>query len=136
MKNKTLWIVFVVLIVYILQLFWVNIVIAFLGILNEMSDDIQNLFLTVMFVPVVEETLYRHLPLSITKNYFPKSKLAVMLGSSIIFGMGHGNEFIGNILLQGCIGLSFAWVYWKYGFKYSVLSHALWNLGCFLNLTP
>lgn len=136
MKTRTLWIVFVVLIVYILQLFWVNIVVAFLGIINAMSADIQSLFLTVMFVPVVEETLYRHLPLSITKNYFTKSKIAVMLGSSIIFGMGHGNDFVGNILLQGCIGLSFALIYWKYGFKYSVLSHALWNLGCFLNLTP
>jgi len=134
MKNKTLWIVFVVFIVYILQLFWVNIVIAFLGILNEMSDDIQNLFLTVMFVPVVEETLYRHLPLSITKNYFPKSKLAVMIGSSIVFGLGHSGGFIPNILIQGCLGMSFAFIYLKYGLRYSILSHSLWNLICFLNI--
>lgn len=133
MKTKTLWIVIVVFLVYILQLFWVKFAIVFMQMLQSMSCDIQNLFLSVMFVPIVEESLYRHLPLSITKNYFPKSKYAVIIGSSIIFGLGHDNGFIGNILIQGCIGLSFGLIYWKYGLKYSILSHALWNLGCFLN---
>jgi len=133
MKTKTLWIVIVVFLVYILQLFWVKFAIVFMSYLNVMACELQNLFLTVMFVPVVEESLYRHLPLSITKNYFPKSKYAVIIGSSIIFGLGHDNGFIGDILIQGCIGLSFGLIYWKYGLKYSILSHALWNLGCFLN---
>jgi membrane protease YdiL (CAAX protease family) len=136
MKVKTLVMIVILGLVYILQLCWVKLVVVFLHILESMSCDVQNLFLTVMLVPVVEETLYRHFPLSITKNYFPKSKFAVIFGSSIVFGMGHDNDFVGNILLQGCLGLSFALIYWKYGFKYSVLSHALWNLGCFLNLTP
>lgn len=133
MKTKTLWIVLVVLLVYILQLFWVKFAIIFMQMLQSMSCELQNLFLTVMFVPVVEESLYRHLPLSIAKNYFPKSKWSAIIGSSIIFGLGHENGFIGNILIQGCIGLSFGLIYWKYGLKYSILSHALWNLGCFLN---
>lgn len=133
MKTKTLWIVIVVFLVYILQLFWAKFAIVFMSYLNVMACELQNLFLTVMFVPVVEESLYRHLPLSITKNYFPKSKYAVIIGSSIIFGLGHDNGFIGDILIQGCIGLSFGLIYWKYGLKYSILSHALWNLGCFLN---
>lgn len=134
MKTKTLWILCIIVLIYFLQLFWVNMVVVFMQISHNMSCDIQNLFLSVMFVPVVEETLYRHLPLSITKNYFPKSKYAVVLGSSIIFGLGHDNGFIGNILIQGCLGISFALIYWKYGLKYSILSHALWNFACFLNL--
>jgi len=94
----------------------------------------KNKFLSVVFVPVVEETLYRHVPLSITKTYFTKSKFAVMIGSSIVFGLGHGGGFIPNILIQGCLGMSFAFIYLKYGLKYSILSHSLWNLICFLNI--
>lgn len=133
MKNKSLLLVCMLISVYILQLFWVKLVVVFLTVLDGLSCDVQNLFLSVMFVPVVEETLYRHLPLSITKNYFPKSKYAVVFGSSIIFGLQHSNGFIPNILIQGCIGVSFALVYWKYGLKYSIMSHALWNIGCYLN---
>lgn len=134
MKVKTLVMIVILGLVYILQLCWVKLVVVFLHILESMSCDVQNLFLCVVFVPIVEETLYRHLPLSIGKNYYKKSIVAIALGSSIIFGMSHGNGFIANILIQGCIGLSFAWVYLNFGLKYSILSHALWNLGCYLNV--
>lgn len=133
MKTKIAVMACILVLVYALQLFWVKLVIIFLQIMQTMSCDFQNLFLTVVFVPIVEETLYRHLPLSIGKKYFKKSVVAIAIGSSIIFGLGHDNGFVGNILIQGCIGLTFAWVYLNFGLRYSILSHALWNLGCFLN---
>ena len=133
MKNKKL-ILLVILGIALVQILWVKIVMIFLVLLESISHDVQFLFLSVVFVPVVEETLYRHVPLSITKNYFPKSKLAVMLASSIVFGLGHIGGFIPNILIQGCLGMSFAFIYLKYGLRYSILSHSLWNLICFLNI--
>lgn len=133
MKTKIAVMAVILILVYALQLFWVKLVVIFLQILETMSCDVQNLFLSVVFVPVVEETLYRHLPLSIGKKYFQKSIVAIAIGSSIIFGLGHENGFMGNILIQGCIGLSFAWIYLNFGLRYSILSHALWNLGCYLN---
>ena len=133
MKVKIAVMVVILFGVYALQLCWVKVVVVFLHILESMSCDVQDLFLCVVFVPVVEETLYRHLPLSIGKNYFKKSVVAIAIGSSIIFGMGHANGYIANILIQGCIGLSFAWIYLNFGLRYSILSHALWNLGCYLN---
>jgi len=133
MKTKIAVMACILVLVYALQLFWVKLVIIFLQIMQTMSCDVQDLFLCVVFVPVVEETLYRHLPLSIGKNYYNKSIVAIAIGSSIIFGMGHGNGYIANILIQGCIGLTFAWIYLNFGLRYSILSHALWNLGCYLN---
>lgn len=134
MKVKIAVMACILFLVYALQLCWVKIVVVFLHILESMSCEFNDLFLCVVFVPIVEETLYRHLPLSVGKHYFPKSIIAIALGSSIIFGMGHGNGYMANILIQGCIGLSFAWVYLNFGLKYSILSHVLWNLGCFLNI--
>ena len=133
MKTKIAVMACILVLVYALQLCWVKVVVVFLHILESMSCDVQDLFLCVVFVPVVEETLYRHLPLSIGKNYYNKSIVAIAIGSSIIFGMGHGNGYIANILIQGCIGLTFAWIYLNFGLRYSILSHALWNLGCYLN---
>jgi len=133
MKNKKL-ILLVILGIALVQILWVKIVMMFLVILENVSCEIKFLFLSVVFVPVVEETLYRHVPLSITKTYFPKSKLAVMLGSSIVFGLVHSGGFIPNILIQGCLGMSFAFIYLKYGLRYSILSHSLWNLICFIQL--
>lgn len=133
MKNKKL-ILLVILGIALVQILWVKIVMIFLVLLENVSCEIKFLFISAVFVPVVEETLYRHVPLSITKTYFPKSKLVVMLGSSIVFGLGHSGVFIPNILIQGCLGMSFAFVYMKYGLKYSILSHALWNLICFIGI--
>ena len=134
MKVKIAVMACILFLVYALQLCWVKIVVVFLHILESMSCEFNDLLLTVLFVPVVEETLYRHIGLSIGKKYFPKSVVTIAIGTSIIFGLGHGNGYMANILIQGCIGLSFAWVYLNFGLKYSILSHALWNLGCYLNI--
>lgn len=133
MKNKSLWIVCILVLVYLLQLLWVNLVIIFMDAFYNLTDDIQHLFLSVLFAPVVEETMYRYAPLSIARKYFPKSITAVVILSSIIFGLGHTNPFPASILIQGMLGVSFSYVYLKYGLRYSILSHALWNLGCLLN---
>lgn len=133
MKVKITVMACILFLVYALQLCWVKLVVVFLHLLESASCEVNDLFLCVVFVPVVEETLFRHLPLSIGKNYYKKSIVAIALGSSIIFGLQHGNGFIGNILIQGCIGLSFAWIYLNLGFMASILSHSLWNLGCHYN---
>lgn len=133
MKNKIVWILCVLILVYILQLVWVNLVIAFIDVFYNLSSDVQHLFLSVFFAPVMEEAMYRYAPLSIAKKYFPKSIIPVVVLSSIVFGLAHENPFPVNLLAQGALGLSFSYVYLKFGYKYAVLSHAMWNLGCFLN---
>lgn len=133
MKNKALWILCVLVLVYVLQLFWVNLVIIFMDAFYNLTDDVQHLFLSVLFAPIFEETMYRYAPLSIAKKYFPKSITTIVIVSSITFGLAHSNPFPVNILVQGMLGVSFSIIYLKYGLRYSILSHAIWNLGCFLN---
>lgn len=70
MKSKVFWIICVLVLVYILQLVWVNLVIAFMDVFYNLSSDIQHLFLSVFFAPVMEETMYRYAPLSFAKKYF------------------------------------------------------------------
>lgn len=133
MKNKVFWIVCVLVLVYILQLVWVNIVIAFMEVFQGLTVDVQHLFLSVFFAPVVEEAMYRYAPLSIAKRYFPKSIVPVVVLSSMVFGLAHDNPFPVNLLAQGFLGVTFSFVYLKMGYKYAVLSHSIWNIGCFLN---
>lgn len=125
---------FVLGLVFAVQFTWVNVSVAFLGVLNTLSENTQLLAHSVIFCPVFEELLNRYLPLEIARRYFPKAVVPIAVGSSIIFGLCHDNPFPANLFIQGFLGLTFSWVYWKFGLKYSILSHALWNLACFLNV--
>jgi membrane protease YdiL (CAAX protease family) len=122
----------ILFLVYAVQHVWVNMFILFREFMNGYSIHISNLFFMVIVAPIWEETLFRHIPITIGKKYFPKVLVEIIIGSSIIFGWIHGD--VTNIIVQGFIGLTLCFVYIKLGLRYAILSHAIWNLSCFINL--
>lgn len=137
-----------VLTAYSFNLIWCIFIIAFLRVVLNMtlveirglmSMQIQNtgvgtaFFRAVLLAPLWEEAFYR-VPLRAaiafegkdsgnileTQILFP----AVLFGA-ISFGLAHGSVL--NILIQGVSGLALSWVYLKSGYKWAVLTHAMWN---------
>lgn len=51
--------------------------------------------------------------------------LPVMLLSSVVFGLAHGNVM--NIMFQGVGGFIFAWLMIKGGYFTAVMAHFMWN---------
>jgi len=133
MKNKILFVILILILVFALQTIWVKMVVVFLNALCACSDNFHWFFCSVVFAPAVEETLYRYVPLKIGSD-LKISRIPVVIGSSIVFGLAHDNPYPANILIQGMLGLSFSAVYITTGkLRYSILCHSLWNLSCFLN---
>lgn len=122
----------ILFLVYAVQHVWVNMFILFREFMNGYSIHISNLFFMVIVAPIWEETLFRHIPITIGKKYFPKVLVEIIIGSSIIFGWIHGD--VTNIVVQGFLGLTMCFVYLRLGLRYAILSHAIWNLSCFINL--
>lgn len=122
----------ILFLVYAVQHAWVNMFILFREFMNGYSIHISNLFFMVIVAPIWEETLFRHIPITIGKKYFPKVLVEIIIGSSIIFGWIHGD--VTNIVVQGFLGLTMCFVYLRLGLRYAMLSHAIWNLSCFINL--
>lgn len=122
----------ILFLVYAVQHVWVNMFILFREFMNGYSIHISNLFFMVIVAPIWEETLFRHIPITIGKKYFPKVLVEIIIGSSIIFGWIHGD--VTNIVVQGFLGLTMCVVYLRLGLRYAILSHAIWNLSCFVNL--
>lgn len=122
----------ILFLVYAVQHAWVNMFILFREFMNGYSIHISNLFFMVIVAPIWEETLFRHIPITIGKKYFPKVLVEIIIGSSIIFGWIHGD--VTNIVVQGFLGLTMCVVYLRLGLRYAILSHAIWNLSCFVNL--
>ena len=130
--KRFLYVLLILVIVYAVQHAWVNLFILFKGFLLNFSRDAHNLFFMVIVAPIWEETLFRHIPITIGKKYFPKVLVEIIIGSSIIFGWIHGD--VTNIVVQGFLGLTMCFVYLRLGLRYAILSHAIWNLSCFVNL--
>lgn len=131
------------------NLLWVIFIVAFLRLVVSMTiDEVKTLltaqvlangpgktfFFAVVFAPLWEEAFFRYCPLHIAwaceNEYSGSIKDAVflypvMIFSSIAFGVAHGG--VTNILIQGFSGLVLAWVMVKSGYKWAVLTHALWN---------
>lgn len=122
----------ILFLVYAVQHVWVNMFILFREFMNGYSIHISNLFFMAIVAPIWEETLFRHIPITIGKKYFPKVLVEIIIGSSIIFGWIHGD--VTNIVVQGFLGLTMCVVYLRLGLRYAMLSHAIWNLSCFINL--
>lgn len=122
----------ILFLVYAVQHVWVNMFILFREFMSGYSIHISNLFFMVIVAPIWEETLFRHIPITIGKKYFPKVLVEIIIGSSIIFGWIHGD--VTNIVVQGFLGLTMCVVYLRLGLRYAILSHAIWNLSCFVNL--
>lgn len=104
------------------------------------SRVISFLFFSCILAPLVEEFMFRHFPLQTLKLIpFPnessrtKAIMLVVLMSSLIFGLMHGNGW-DSVLIQGVTGLGFSYVYLKNNYSYwsSVITHSLYNLMCLL----
>lgn len=137
-----------VLTAYSFNLIWCIFIIAFLRIILNMTlVEIRGLmsmqilaqgigqafFRAVVLAPIWEEAFYR-IPLRAAVALEGKDSgniletsivLPAILFSAISFGLAHGSVL--NILIQGVSGLALSWVYLKSGYKWAVLTHAMWN---------
>lgn len=122
--------VFAVQVIYCKVIFFILYLLFGLTLCNG-EKTLDMFLLAVIIAPIVEEFLYRYVPLKIAKNYFRKNIITIAIASSVIFGLHHGSVL--NIPIQGVFGLLFTWVYIRNGLPYAILSHALWNLYCFIS---
>lgn len=129
--KKLFTILCILICVYLIQLCYITLIVKFVDELNQVSEEVRWFTLSVFIAPVYEEVFYRYLPLTFAKRHFKQSIWLVAIFSSIVFGLAHGD--VTNVLIQGFLGLTFSFVFLNFGLKYSILSHSLWNLGCYLN---
>ena len=98
---------------------------------NQIPDGVifYKLLMGCLIAPVVEESLFRYLPLQLIRHRpdYKKLEIPVVVGVSIIFGWMHGDEV--NVFIQGIIGLCLFWVYIKNGYSLmsSIIVHCLYN---------
>lgn len=94
-----------------------------------MYNPVVVFFWAVIMAPCWEEAIFRYFPAKLAQSIDSgdrnRFKIAIIIFSSIIFGLVHGSVL--NILIQGVGGLFLFWIYCKNGLVWSILSHALWN---------
>lgn len=123
-----------IMVVFALQIIWCKVIFFILYLLIGLEQvpaheiTLGSIFLCCIFAPIWEEIAYRYIPLTIAIRYFKKSFFQIVLGSAIVFGLGHGSPI--NIMIQGVWGLMFSVVYIRNGLWYAITSHALWNFYC------
>lgn len=80
-----------------------------------------------VFAPLWEELIYRKIPIEICRKtgIFDKISVYLWLGTSILFGLGHGGTY--SIVRQGLSGLVFFKLCEKRGYFSVVLAHGLYN---------
>jgi len=90
------------------------------------------LFFVLFFAPVVEEAIFRMLPLTIVKNSRPDVVRAVVIVvCGIAFGWAHGSPL--NVFIQGAGGMILGWLYLKNSrnqltsYLSCVIVHAMYN---------
>lgn len=92
-------------------------------------------FFGCIIAPLIEEILFRHLPLQVIRAT-KKEELLVptILFTSVVFGLMH--EGAASIPIQGVFGLIASIVYLKNGYSYisSVALHAIWNTSLLLGI--
>ncbi|MFA6603391.1 MAG: CPBP family intramembrane glutamic endopeptidase [Patescibacteria group bacterium] len=91
-----------------------------------------SLFMTLVFAPVIEEAIFRMLPLTFVIGQHPERVRAVVIViCGIIFGWAHGSPL--NVFIQGFVGLMLGWLYvknntsQKAAYISCVIVHALYN---------
>ena len=91
-----------------------------------------SLFMTLVFAPVIEEAMFRMLPLTFVIGQHPeKVRAVVIVICGIIFGWAHGSPI--NVFIQGFVGLMLGWLYvknntsQKASYISCVIVHALYN---------
>lgn len=96
-----------------------------------LDPTLEHVILATVFGPLIEETIYRLIPLwGIRKLTNSRVLLwATIFGSSVLFGYAHGE--IHNIVTQGTIGFIFSIAFLRGGFIASSIAHALFNATSF-----
>lgn len=134
---------------YAICLLWTILIISFLRIVLSMTiDEIKGLlstqilntgvgamtFRSIVLAPIWEEACFRGTILKMSIGLEQRDSgslldtnfvLPAMILSSIVFGLAHGGVL--NILTQGVTGFVLSWVMMKSGYKWAVLTHAMWN---------
>lgn len=85
-------------------------------------------FFTCIWAPLWEEAAYRYGPLQIAKRTDPKYIIPTAVMVSCFFGWAHGDCPEG-VFIQGVLGLilSFVYIYTKFNYWCSALTHCLYN---------
>jgi membrane protease YdiL (CAAX protease family) len=94
-----------------------------------------DFFFGCLIAPLIEEVLFRHLPLQIIKAT-GKDRLLIptILFTSIVFGLMHQGSI--SILIQGVAGFIMSVLYLRNNYSYwsSVCLHFLWNTMLLISL--
>jgi membrane protease YdiL (CAAX protease family) len=117
---------------FALILFWVmgvSYVYKLIGLQNGDTYyvSLYTAIVALILAPVIEEILFRWLPWQVlAKNKGSDIQLAVVFGSSVIFGLMHGGPF--SVPIQGVCGLMLFWVYIRNkSLGWSIALHVMWN---------
>jgi membrane protease YdiL (CAAX protease family) len=149
-KNKISGPLFTVIVLFLINVIWVNIMLYFFNFLMTPSEVIKvfnsnlinqitevelplkaTFFITCILAPFWEELVFRVFPLSLAtqlnEDVQRRTLIPIVFFTAIIFGLLHGSVL--NILIQGFGGLSLSYLYLKYkSYLWCVISHALWNI--------
>lgn len=97
-----------------------------------MASPILSIFMGLVFAPLVEEAIFRMLPLTFMEGWSGnKIRVVVICVCGILFGILHGSPI--NIFIQGFVGMTLGFLYLKNGpnqiFSYlsCVCVHAAYN---------
>ncbi len=128
----------IVALVTLTTLLWIAAVVKVLPFLIQasmfgMTYTPLGMFVFVCLIaPLWEEAAFRHAPLQIARSFKEKMRMditvPIVILSSIIFGLGHGQGVI-SLLIQGVGGvlLSLAYIWGNYNYWTSVMCHFMWN---------
>lgn len=132
-KLKNIALTFFVLVIWV---YFITTLLAFMGLpiySYPQEHTLFDIFSACIFAPVFEELTFRWAPIEIAKILGEQSLMPIILISSVIFGLGHGNGIF-SLLVQGVMGFMFCVLYIKnnYSIWTTMLLHAMWNSFVFL----
>lgn len=79
-----------------------------------LTHPLALLFSSLVFAPVVEEIVFRLVPISLVRGAHPdKVKAVILLFSGVLFGLVHGSPY--RIAAQGVLGVLLGYLYLKNG---------------------
>ena len=118
-------------------MFFITTILGFMGMPMYSGPSEQVTFLDVFMAcicaPTWEELCFRWAPIEIARGLGDQMVLPVILISSVVFGLGHGNGIF-SLLVQGVMGFTFSMLYIKnnYSIWTTMLLHSMWNSFVFM----
>ena len=93
---------------------------------NENVNYIRVFIVGVIVAPITEEFVFRTIPIKLFASYIKIIRnIIIFLTSFVLFGWLHGGPQF--MLIQGVMGLLYAYVYLKQGYLASVVAHGTHN---------